>query len=65
MWALVRFSVTDFLRIGGTVRNALGEFPDSPVVKTLLSLQRAWVQSLVKKLRSHKLHSTAKKKKVH
>ena len=32
------------------------EFLGSPVVRTVLPLQGAWVQSLVRKLRSHKLH---------
>jgi len=35
------------------------EFPGSPVVTTLLSLPRAQVHSLVRELRSHKLHSAA------
>ena len=34
-----------------------------PVVRTLLSLLRAWVQSLVRELRFHKLHRMAKKNK--
>ena len=33
--------------------------PGSPVVKTLLSLQGAQVQSLVRELRSHMPHGTA------
>ena len=44
--------------------DSLGEFPGGPVVRTVaLSLPRAWVQSLVGELKSHKLHDTAKKKK--
>ena len=40
----------------------LREFPRGPVVRdSELSLPRAWVQSLVRKLRSHKLCSAAKK----
>ena len=39
------------------------DFPDGPVVKTLLPLQGARVQSLDRELRSHKPHGTAKKKK--
>ena len=39
------------------------DFPDGPVVKTLLPLQGAWVQSLDRELRSHKPHGMAKKKK--
>ena len=38
-----------------------GDFPCSPVVKTLLLMQRVWVQSLIGKLRSQIAHSTAKK----
>ena len=41
-----------------------GNFPGGPVVKTVLPMQGAWVQSLVRELRSHMLHSTAKKKKL-
>ena len=37
--------------------------PDGPVVKTLLPLQGARVQSLVRDLRSHMPSSVAKKKK--
>ena len=36
------------------------EFLGSPVVRTLLSLPRAQVQSLVRKLKSHKPDSVAK-----
>ena len=39
------------------------DFPDGPVVKTLLPLQGARVQSLDRELRSHKPHGMAKKKK--
>ena len=38
-----------------------GEFPGGAVVETALSLPWAWVQSVVRELRSHKLHSAAKK----
>ena len=41
----------------------LTEFLGGPVVRTLLSLPGAWVQSLVRKLRSHKPDIVAKKKK--
>ena len=37
------------------------DFPGGPVVGTLLSLLRAWVQSLVGGLRSHKLCGMANK----
>ena len=40
------------------------EFPGSPVVRTQCFHCRAWVQSLVRELRSRKLHGTAKKKKA-
>ena len=36
------------------------EFPGGPVVRSGLSLLRAWVQSLITGLRSHKLHSETK-----
>ena len=39
------------------------DFPGGPVVKTLHSLEGAWVQSPLRELRSHMLHSLAKKKK--
>ena len=39
------------------------DFPGGPVVKTALPTQRAWVQSLVGELRSHKPHCAAQKKK--
>ena len=38
-----------------------GEFAGGPVVRTLLSLLRARVQSLVGELRSHNPHGVAKK----
>ena len=38
------------------------DFPSGPVVKTVLPLQGAWVQSLVQELRFHKPHGVAKKK---
>jgi len=38
------------------------DFPGSPVVKTLLPLQGAWVQSLVQELRSCVPHGMAKNK---
>ena len=41
----------------------MGDLPCGPVVKTLLPLQRGLVRSLVRELRSHKLHGVAKKKK--
>ena len=41
-----------------------GGLPGSLVVKTVRPLQGAQVQSLVRKLRSHMLHGTAKKKKA-
>ena len=37
-------------------------FPGGPVVKTLHSLEGAWVQSSVRELRSHMLPNMAKKK---
>ena len=40
-----------------------GDFPGGPVAKTAFSLQRAWVQSLVRELRSHMLIPTLQKKK--
>ena len=39
------------------------DFPGGPMVKTLLSMQRTWVQSLVGELRSHMQCGAAKKKK--
>ena len=39
------------------------DFPAGPVVKTL-PLQGAWVQSLVRELRSHKPHGIATTKKM-
>ena len=39
------------------------QFPGGPVVRTLISLPRAQVHSLVGELRSHEMHSSAKKKK--
>ena len=41
--------------------NNFRDFPGSPVVKTALSMQEAWVWSLVRDLRSHKLCGVAKK----
>ena len=38
------------------------DFPGCPVVKSAFPLQRMWVQSLVRELRSHMLHGTAKKR---
>ena len=35
------------------------EFPGGSVVRTAFSLPRAWAQSLVRELRSHKLSGTA------
>ena len=40
-----------------------GGFPGGPVVKTAFPLQGAWVQSLVRELRSHMLIHCKKKKK--
>ena len=39
---------------GARVRMEGRDFPGSPVVKTALPTQRAWVQSLVGELRSHR-----------
>ena len=39
-------------------------FPSGPVVKTVFLVQWAWVQSLVRELRSHMMHSVAKKKRL-
>ena len=39
------------------------DFSGSPVVKTVIPLQAAWVRSLVVELRSHITHSVVKKKK--
>ena len=39
------------------------EFPGGPVIDSMLSLWRAWVQSLVRELRSDKPQSVAKRKK--
>ena len=36
------------------------EFPGSPVVTTLLSVPKAWLQSLVRELRTHKLHCASR-----
>ena len=36
-------------------------WPGGPVVKTALSMQGVWVQSLVRKLRSHMSYGVAKK----
>ena len=41
--------------------SVLGEFPGSPVVRTALSLPKAWAQSLVGELRSHEPHGVTKK----
>ena len=37
------------------------DFPDSPLVKTVLPIKGTWVQSLVGELRSHMLCGTSKK----
>ena len=39
----------------------LWDLSGSPVVKTLLPMQGAWVRSLVRELRSHTLQGTANK----
>ena len=39
------------------------DFPSGPVVKTVLPLQGAWLQSLVQELRFHMLQCSQKKKK--
>ena len=39
----------------------LWDFRGSPVVKTVLPMQGAWVRSPVKELRSHMLHSKINK----
>ena len=46
------------------IKNYWKEFPGGPVVRTLLSLPRAWVRSLLGELRSCKPCGTAKKKKA-
>ena len=47
------------------VKNTEAEdFPGVPVVKTLLPLQRAQVQSLVGELKSHMPHSVVKQNKT-
>ena len=38
------------------------DFPDGPVVESVLSLQREWVQSLVGELRSRMPHALPKHK---
>ena len=35
------------------------DFPGGPVVKSVLPLQRVWVPSLVRELRSHMLYNMA------
>ena len=40
------------------------DFPGDPVVQTLLPLQRTWVQSMVRELRSHMLCSLTKEHKT-
>ena len=45
------------------VRKTRREFSGGPVIRTLFSLPRAWVQSLVWELRSHKLRRVAPQKK--
>ena len=44
-----------------TERSREGVFPGGPVVRTPLSLSKAWVHTLVRELRSHKPCSVAKK----
>ena len=43
-------------------KKSYGEFPGSPVVRTLLPLKGAQIQSLVGELRSHMLGGVDKKK---
>ena len=43
-------------------KKGLRDFPGGPVVKTALVMQWAWVQSLVRELRSHMLCDMAEKK---
>ena len=45
---------------GNIQKGVTGDFPDSPVVRTVLPLQETRVQFLVGELRSHKPHGTAK-----
>ena len=51
--------------VGGNRKNiSLGELPGDPVVRAPRSHCRGRVQSLVRELRSHKLHGVAKKQKI-
>ena len=45
---------------GNIQKGVTGDFPDSPVVRTVLPLQETRVQFLVGELRSRKPHGTAK-----
>ena len=47
-----------------TLRVIQKDFSGGSGVKTLHPVQGAWVQSLVRELRSHTLHGTAKNKKA-
>ena len=44
-------------------KHLMGDFPGGPVVDSLLPMQRAWVLSLIRELRSHMAHGMAKKRK--
>ena len=37
------------------------DFPDSPMVDSMLPVQRPWVLSLIRELRSHMLHGQKNK----
>ena len=53
-----------FANVGLLVNVSKGkDFPDGPVVRTSLPLQGAWVQSLVRELRSHRPLDVAKNNK--
>lgn len=45
------------------LKQAIGDLPGCPVGRTLLPLQGVWVLSLVREIRSHTPHKTAKIKK--
>lgn len=44
-------------------KHLMGDFPGGSVVDSLLPMQRAWVLSLIRELRSHMAHGMAQKKK--
>ena len=46
-----------------SIKDQYGGFPGSPMVRSVLPLQGAWVLTLVRELRSCKPHGVAKKKK--